>query len=275
MPVEIRRAALHNMQRLLPKMQLAGYAAAILHPLMRVLDGHIDELRRDAADTICAVAVALGPDFALFVPSIRRVRSNTHSARAVFPHHLLLPFQQTSPFVLTQVMMRHKKTHDKFAKMAARISMAEPPCMSNAEDWESQNGWVDEMGPPPEPEIGPPILPDGECEHPPVIWLGLSYVDLYAQAALLLRATSMMPRWFAEPYPVSEGTVYGAVNGGGGQQAVNQVALRRAWESSQRSTKEDWAEWMRHFSVELLKESPSPALRATHTLAQVWEDAAV
>ena len=74
-PIEIRRAALHNMQRLLPKMQLAGYAAAILHPLMRVLDGHIDELRRDAADTICAVAVALGPDFALFVPSIRRVRS--------------------------------------------------------------------------------------------------------------------------------------------------------------------------------------------------------
>lgn len=50
---------------------------------------------------------------------------------------------------------------------------------------------------------------------------------------------------------------------------MNEVALRRAWESSQRSTKEDWAEWMRHFSVELLKESPSPALRATHSLAQV------
>ena len=70
---------------------------------------------------------------------------------------------------LMQVMMRHKKTHDKFAKMAARISMAEPPCMSNAEDWESQNGWVDEMGPLPEPDIGPPILPDGTTsEHLPV-----------------------------------------------------------------------------------------------------------
>ena len=50
---------------------------------------------------------------------------------------------------------------------------------------------------------------------------------------------------------------------------VNDWALKRAWESSQRSTKEDWAEWMRHFSVELLKESPSPALRATYSLAQV------
>lgn len=60
-----------------------------------------------------------------------------------------------------------------------------------------------------------------------------------------------------------------AVGGGVQQLAVNDQALRRAWESSQRSTKEDWAEWMRHFAVELLKESPSHALRATHLLAQV------
>ena len=61
-----------------------------------------------------------------------------------------------------------------------------------------------------------------------------------------------------------------AVSNGVQQLAVNEQALRRAWESSQRSTKEDWAEWMRHFAVELLKESPSHALRATHLLAQVW-----
>ncbi len=58
-------------------------------------------------------------------------------------------------------MMRHKKTHDKFAKMAARISTAEPPCMSNAEDWESQNAWVDEMTAPPQPDSSLPTLPDG------------------------------------------------------------------------------------------------------------------
>ncbi|XP_024523697.1 serine/threonine-protein kinase TOR, partial [Selaginella moellendorffii] len=49
---------------------------------------------------------------------------------------------------------------------------------------------------------------------------------------------------------------------------VNEVHLRSAWESSQRSTKEDWSEWMRHFSLELLKESPSPALRTCAPLAQ-------
>lgn len=51
---------------------------------------------------------------------------------------------------------------------------------------------------------------------------------------------------------------------------VNQQHLKSAWDTSQKSTKEDWQEWMRRFSVELLKESPSHALRACATLAGVY-----
>ena len=51
---------------------------------------------------------------------------------------------------------------------------------------------------------------------------------------------------------------------------VNQLSLRRAWETSQRTTKEDWVEWMRRFSVELLKESPSHSLRACANLASIY-----
>ncbi|PSS02733.1 Serine/threonine-protein kinase [Actinidia chinensis var. chinensis] len=50
---------------------------------------------------------------------------------------------------------------------------------------------------------------------------------------------------------------------------VNEIKLRTAGEASQRSTKEDWLEWMRHFSIELLKESPSPALRICARHAQL------
>ncbi len=39
-------------------------------------------------------------------------------------------------------------------------------------------------------------------------------------------------------------------------------------------TKEDWAEWMRNFAVELIRESPSAALRACYSLAQVASEAA-
>jgi FKBP12-rapamycin complex-associated protein len=50
---------------------------------------------------------------------------------------------------------------------------------------------------------------------------------------------------------------------------MNEQKLRRAWEASQRSTKEDWVDWMRRFSVELLQQSPSPALRSCLSMAQV------
>ncbi|KAL3843837.1 hypothetical protein ACJIZ3_001240 [Penstemon smallii] len=50
---------------------------------------------------------------------------------------------------------------------------------------------------------------------------------------------------------------------------VNEAKICAAAEASQRSTKEDWVEWMRHFSIELLKESPSPALRTCAKLAQL------
>jgi len=52
---------------------------------------------------------------------------------------------------------------------------------------------------------------------------------------------------------------------------VNQVHLKNAWEASQKSTPEDWHEWIRRFSVELLKESPSHALRACAGLASLYQ----
>jgi FKBP12-rapamycin complex-associated protein len=51
---------------------------------------------------------------------------------------------------------------------------------------------------------------------------------------------------------------------------VNQTQLKKSWEASQRSTKDEWLEWIRRFSVELLKESPSHALRACATLAGAY-----
>ena len=50
---------------------------------------------------------------------------------------------------------------------------------------------------------------------------------------------------------------------------MSQDNLRRAWDSSQRCTKEDWLEWLRRLGVELLAHSSSSALRACHELALV------
>lgn len=53
------------------------------------------------------------------------------------------------------------------------------------------------------------------------------------------------------------------------QPEMNEMNLQRAWNVNQVSTKEDWEEWIRRFSLELLKEAPSAALRACAPLAQV------
>lgn len=51
---------------------------------------------------------------------------------------------------------------------------------------------------------------------------------------------------------------------------VNSQPLRNVWDCSTKRTKEDWQEWMRRLSVELLKESPSPVLRECATLATIY-----
>lgn len=48
---------------------------------------------------------------------------------------------------------------------------------------------------------------------------------------------------------------------------VNQSALKAAWDTSQRRSKEDWQEWISRLSRELLKQSPSHAIRACTGLA--------
>ncbi|KAF2843628.1 phosphatidylinositol 3-kinase tor2 [Patellaria atrata CBS 101060] len=52
--------------------------------------------------------------------------------------------------------------------------------------------------------------------------------------------------------------------------AVNQQHLKSAWDANSKSTREDWVEWMRRFSVELLRESPQLALRACTPLASTY-----
>ncbi|CAM9623049.1 unnamed protein product [Chrysoparadoxa australica] len=52
---------------------------------------------------------------------------------------------------------------------------------------------------------------------------------------------------------------------------VNQQNLQRAWDVSQRSTRQDWEEWFRRASVEMLRESPSHALRSCAALSQAYQ----
>lgn len=51
---------------------------------------------------------------------------------------------------------------------------------------------------------------------------------------------------------------------------VNKTVLKNTWDCSQQRTREDWQEWIRRLSIQLLKESPSHALRACSGLAGIY-----
>ena len=201
-PLSIKLEILSSLQALLPSMQLASHSASILHPLIRILNGPSEELRVRALDVICSITLAVGDDIKVFIPSIRKA-----VLKNKIPHH------------------------PAFARIVARLSHNEPPCISDAEDWESSPAFLG-------------------IEH-----LG-NKMSLKSNKMALDQALS--------------GVAISADDDaqGGVHSEQGLLALRRAWESSQRSTRDDWAEWMRNFSIELLKQSSSRALRACSSLAQ-------
>jgi tetratricopeptide (TPR) repeat protein len=74
---------------------------------------------------------------------------------------------------------------------------------------------------------------------------------------------------------IADAAMYrGSGHGGGAKSSAkhstNPATLQKAWDVSQRSTVSDWNAWFGRFSVQLLMESPSPALRACAELAQAY-----
>lgn len=190
--VDIRRAAIKTLTRLIPRVQVTGHISTLVHHLKLVLDGKNDELRKDAVDALCCLAHALGEEFTIFIPSI---------------HKLLL---------------KHRLRHKEFEEIEGRLKRREPLMSASTA--------AQRLGRRLPVEVISDPLNDVDNDH-------------YEDAVDAQRE--------ARPHQVNDGR------------------LRTAGEASQRSTKEDWAEWMRHFSIELLKESPSPALRTCARLAQL------
>ncbi|CAM8904260.1 unnamed protein product [Rhodiola kirilowii] len=189
-PMDVRRAAIKTLTRLIPCIQVTSHISPLVHHLKLVLDGKSDELRKDAVDALCCLAHALGEDFTIFIPSI---------------HKLLL---------------KHHLRHKEFEEIEGRLQRREPLILGTTAARRLSRRLPVEVISDPLNEVDNEPNDDGS--------------DSQKQ-----------------------------------HRKVNDGRLLTAGEASQRSTKDDWTEWMRHFSIELLRESPSPALRTCARLAQL------
>ncbi|CAO2815870.1 unnamed protein product [Amaranthus hypochondriacus] len=190
--VDIRRACIKTLTRLIPRVQVSGHISTIVHHLKLILDGKNDELRKDGFDVVCYLVHALGEDFAIFIPSIHKL------------------------------LVKHRLRHKEFEEIEGRFRRREPLISGSTAAQRLSRCLPVEV-------ITDPV---NDVEYDP-----------YSDGSDMLRDVR--------------------------SHQVNDGRLRTAGEASQRSTKEDWAEWMRHFSIELLRESPSPALRTCARLAQL------
>lgn len=173
--IQVRKAAIETIGRLSKQVNISEFAAKIIHPLARVLQGTDPALKNTAMDTLCALIFQLGQDFMHFVPMIDKVVTQQHIN---YPAYKLIVSKLKKGEALPQDLSPDEKYGD-----------------------------------------------EDDDQYPAEI------------------ATKKL--------------------------AVNQQHLKNAWEASSKLTKDDWQEWMRRFSVELLKESPQQALRACANLASI------
>ncbi|KAF9054520.1 atypical PIKK FRAP protein kinase [Panaeolus papilionaceus] len=79
--VALRKRAIQTIDGLSKRVNFSDHASRIIHPLVRVLQNGTNELRMAVVDTLCSLVIQLGPDFAIFVPTISKCM-----ARNRIPH---------------------------------------------------------------------------------------------------------------------------------------------------------------------------------------------
>ena len=275
-PTPIRARTLRSLAALLPRAQLSGHASAVAHPLLRVLDGDVDELRAPALAALAAMAHALRDDFALFVPMTRRVMEKRNLRDPVFervadtlerrvgftsnaaaadaePFALQPPLATVTSGSALPSPPGQTALTSGFANLALRASR-EAEAMYELN--KSGGAGTRSRTPGVEYAAGDSVYRGGSGRGEGSHYGGRS------------RSPELDPNAFSPLQPsLSPLDATGPFSFGRGTFTVDEFALRRAFDSSSRSTKEDWLEWMRHLSVEMLRQSPSPALRACLELA--------
>ena len=80
------------------------------------------------------------------------------------------------------------------------------------------------------------------------------------------RASAQEPTW-----EIDDGAIVGGATAPESPIRSNSQSVHSAWSSAaQRGTRDDWHEWLRRLCLEMLRESPSAALRACATPAQTY-----
>lgn len=68
----LRKRAVQTIDGLTRRVNFSDHASRLIHPLVRSLGTANNELRMSIFDTLCSLLMQLGPEFAVFVPTISK-----------------------------------------------------------------------------------------------------------------------------------------------------------------------------------------------------------
>lgn len=88
-PTPLRKRAMQTLQALLLRLNLSDHASRMIHALTRVLREHNNELRTGAMDTLSALLLQMGSDFAVFVPVVQKVSQTADIYRLMLLTYLV------------------------------------------------------------------------------------------------------------------------------------------------------------------------------------------
>ena len=114
-PYDLRSTALQTIGLLCRKVNFSDNASQIIHPLIRTLAAGDSELQAIAMQTLCALVLQFGADYAIFIPMVNKV-SLQNPNKAIFTH---------APSRL-QVLLANRITHPTYEAYITKLLNREP-----------------------------------------------------------------------------------------------------------------------------------------------------
>eukprot|EP00457_Paulinella_chromatophora_P000061 gb/GEZN01000061.1/.p1 GENE.gb/GEZN01000061.1/~~gb/GEZN01000061.1/.p1 ORF type:complete len:2707 (+),score=463.21 gb/GEZN01000061.1/:107-8227(+) len=239
-PLPAKRKAVITVGELCSKLSFVDFTSRIVHPLARLLaKSALDpadkaagqgSLKEAALHTLCVLVHQLGDSYAIFVPMMQKVMDNNDIQSDRYNRLVNKLLQNADPTDATYPV--DSGLNASGSKGAMRSSSSPNLRASNLDG--SKSG------------------------------IGRDYSAM-ADSTREDRETKVVERDPTDTSPPLD-----EADGAAKKLSVNQPNLKKCWEASQRSTREDWLEWMRGFSIELLKSSPSPAMRSCSDLGRIY-----
>jgi phosphatidylinositol kinase/protein kinase (PI-3 family) len=250
----IRIAAMQTIGRLCRVLNFSEYASRIIQPMARLLQTQVlsMEFKNTMLSTLCHLVYQLGSEYAIFVPVMNRILNKRQITHATYE------------FLVSKVLKNQAILESELPPLGELVIVSTPAPVATTKSTKGKEKEKPKK--------------DAKADEKRDTKAGDASASAAGAGGAQVGATGTAGGTVATPAGNAKSTSAAASSSDASRATtsapaelkLNESNLRKAWAASSQSTRDDWDEWMRRFSVELVRESPQPALRYCLELAQEY-----